>query len=76
MLLQMFVEALFDVCERAGIDDLLDIKNDIFSSTLKLIRETKNIDDKTKEIVLDFFRFLLKFYSISIKKIIQENSPF
>lgn len=73
---EMFVEALFDVCERAGIDDLLDIKNDIFSSTLKLIRETKNIDDRTKEIVLDFFRFLLKFYSISIKKIIQENSPF
>lgn len=70
---KFFVDSLFDVCVRAGIDDLLDIKNDKFDNILKIIKETKNIDKETKEMIGNFFKFLIKYFSFDLKKMIGRN---
>lgn len=62
-----FVDALFDICNRASIDNLLDYKLDKFSNTIKIIRETKNLDQGTKSMIIDLFKFLIKYCSDDFK---------
>ncbi len=62
-----FVDALFDICNRAGINNLLDYKLDKFNNTIKIIKETKNLDQATKLMIIDLFKFLIKYCSIDLK---------
>ncbi len=62
-----FVEALFDICKRAGINNLLDYKVDKFHNTIKIIKETKNLDGETKKMIIDLFKFLIKYCSDDFK---------
>lgn len=62
-----FVDALFDICNRAGINNLLDYKLDKFSNTIKIIKETKNLDQETKLMIIDLFKFLIKYCSDDFK---------
>ncbi|MCI9434380.1 MAG: DUF2974 domain-containing protein [Bacilli bacterium] len=62
-----FVEALFDICNRAGINNLLDYKDDKFNSTIKFIKETKNLDSNTKSMIIDLFKFLIKYCTNDFK---------
>lgn len=63
-----FVNSLFDVCTRAEINNLLDFKADKFSKTIKIIKETKNINQETKRMIIDLFKFLIKYCSNDLKK--------
>lgn len=62
-----FVDALFDICNRAGIDNLLDYKLDKFNNTIKIIKETKNLDQGTKLMIIDLFKFLIKYCTNDFK---------
>lgn len=77
-----FVNALFDVCTRAKINDLLDIKSEKIKCIFEIIKEIKNIDEKTSNMLKDFFKFMFKYYTSEIKlsignkfkKIVEKNS--
>ena len=62
-----FVDSLFDVCTRADINNLIDIKSSKFNNLIKIIKETKNMDQETKRMIIDLFKFILKFCSIDLK---------
>ncbi len=68
---QHFVEALFDVCDRLDIKNLLEIKKDKFN-IVKIMHETKHLDNETKQMVRSFFDFLLKYCISDIKEKITE----
>lgn len=64
---EKFVTSLFDVCRRAGIDDLLDIKSDMLGGILSIVKETKNIDGKTSEMIKEFFSFVFDYFKDDLK---------
>lgn len=62
-----FVESLFQVCSEAEIDNLLDYKADKLSNTIKIIKATKNINQETKDMIIELFKLLVKYCSKDIK---------
>lgn len=64
---EKFIRSLFDVCRRADIDDLLDIKADKIGSILNLVKESKNIDSETSLMIKDFIGFVLNYFKKDIR---------
>lgn len=70
---EKFVKSLFDVCEKAGIDNLLDFKADKLNNTIKIIKATAEMNQETKTMIIDLFKFLIKYCSIDLKDKIFNN---
>ena len=70
---EKFVTSLFDVCRRAGIDNLLDIKSDMLGGILSIIKETKNIDSKTSNMIKEFFSFVFDYFKDDLKMNFDKN---
>ena len=66
-----FVNNLMDVFERAGVDSLLDIKENN-KKLLNIIYETKDIKGKDKDILTDFIQLLIKSATTTKKAEIKE----
>lgn len=64
---KLFVSSLFDVCRRAGIDDLLEIKADKIGSILAILKESKNLDATTSNMIKDFIDFVVNYFKDDIK---------
>lgn len=58
---EKFVVSLFDIFKKADINNLLEII-DNKKLILKLIRESGNIDEETKKMILDFIPFMFRYY--------------
>lgn len=56
-----FVTEFFAIFDRAGIDDLIDIKDSTLPSIIKIIRETRHLKPETKEMMMNFVHFFVDF---------------
>lgn len=56
-----FVTSLFDIFRNADIHNLLEIM-DNRKLILKLIKESSNIDEETREMIFEFISFMVKYY--------------
>lgn len=62
-----FLEDLFDVMKRANINSLLDIKTSTINSIYRILKESKNISPKSKEMIKEFIGYVLDFIKYMIK---------
>ena len=53
-----FVTSVFSILEKAGITDLMEIKESKLTSILKIIKEAKNLDKETKDMLVTGFKDL------------------
>lgn len=58
---ELFIEALFKIFDDLNITSLLDIKANK-KLILNIITKTKNIDSKTKEMLLHFSNLIIKYF--------------
>lgn len=58
---EKFVEALFMIFDRAGVESLMDIMNNK-RLILKLIREAKELDKETGAIIKDFVSIIFNYF--------------
>ena len=56
---EIFVKNLFGVLDRAGIDSLLDIKENKVTSVINIIKETKGLDKETREMIKSLIKFMI-----------------
>lgn len=70
-----FVHDLFDIFKRANIKSLLDLKNNKIKRVLTLIKESKKMDKKSKEIVNKFLKIMIDFFKEESSSIINEKFP-
>ena len=70
---EQFVESLFDICTKAEIDNLVDFKIDKFNNTIKIIKATKELNPETKNMIIDLFKFLVRYCSNDLKNKILPN---
>ena len=64
---------LFSIFERENITTLLDIKKQKMIGIINLIKESKNMDDKSKNMFKDLLMIVIDEYSDNTKKIIKET---
>ena len=64
---------LFSIFERENITTLLDIKKQKMIGIINLIKESKNMDDKSKNMFKDLLMIIIDEYSDNTKKIIKET---
>lgn len=57
---EKFVDNLFNIFRKSEIHDLNDIKKEKVNSIVKIIRETKNLDKESKEMMITGFKSLYK----------------
>lgn len=57
---EKFVSNLFDIFRKLEINDLNDIKKAKINSMIKIIRETRNLDKESKEMMIIGFKSLYK----------------
>lgn len=57
------IQAVFAIFERAGIETLLDIKDAKLSSIMKILKEMKKVDEETRNMVLEFIKFMIENFS-------------
>lgn len=70
-----FVEDLFDVFERAGIDSLLEIKASTLPSLMSILRESKKISPISKQMIRELVKFLIDFFKQESTNFIQSKIP-
>lgn len=70
-----FVHDLFDIFSRAGIKSLLDLRNNKFKKAISLIKESKKLDKKSKEIVSAFLKILFTFLKEESSSMINNKFP-
>lgn len=58
--MEKFVDNLFNIFRKSEIHDLNDIKKEKVNSIVKIIRETKNLDKESKEMMITGFKSLYK----------------
>lgn len=61
------------IFDNAGIDSLLDIKSAKISSFIKIVRESSQLDKKSKDIILDFVSVLLTMIKENVASAIKQN---
>ncbi len=59
---------LFSIFERENITTLLDIKKQKMIGIINLIKESKNMDDKSKNMFKDLLMIIIDEYSDNTKK--------
>ena len=64
---------LFSIFERENITTLLDIKKQKIIGIINLIKESKNMDYKSKNMFKDLLMIVIDEYSDNTKKIIKET---
>ena len=64
---------LFSIFERENITTLLDIKKQKMIGIINLIKQSKNMDDKSKNMFKDLLMIVIDEYSDNPKKIIKET---
>lgn len=57
---EKFVSNLFDIFKKLKINDLNDIKKSKINSIIKIIKETRNLDKESKEMMLTGFKSFYK----------------
>ena len=70
-----FVHDLFSLFKRADIKSLLDIKKNKIKKLHTLIKESKKLDLKSREIVNAFLKFLIEFIKEESTSKISEKLP-
>lgn len=70
-----FVENLSLLFKRAEITSLLDIKNNKIRKLHSLIKESKKLDSKSKEIVNTFIKFLVQFIKEESSNLVGNKFP-
>lgn len=70
-----FVHDLFSLFKRADIKSLLDIKKNKIKKLHTLIKESKKLDLKSREIVNTFLKFLIEFIKEESTSKISEKLP-
>lgn len=55
---EVFIKNLFDVFEKSGIDDFMEIKQAKFRTLYKLYKEARNIDKESKKLLSTCFKDL------------------
>lgn len=64
-----FIDNLTDILDKANIKTLLELKD---ARIFKLIRESKDMNDKTKEILLGFLNLIIDSFKITKKEALKE----
>lgn len=72
---QIFVHDLFSLFKRAEIKSLLDLKKQKIKKVLTLIKESKKIDAKTKEILNEFIKLMVDFIKEESSSLISNKFP-
>ena len=56
-----FINDLFSIMDRAGIESLLSIKENMIKSFIKIVQETKKLDPVHKEKLMSLFKFIIDY---------------
>ncbi|MCX4248978.1 MAG: DUF2974 domain-containing protein [Bacilli bacterium] len=72
---QEFVNNLKELFKRSEIVSLIDIKNNKIRKLHKLIKESKKLDSKSKDIVNTLIKFLLEFIKEESSSLISSKIP-
>ncbi len=58
---EQFVNDLFSVMERAGVESLLDIKENVFSTIKRILQESSKLSPDHRERIMSLFKFIVSY---------------
>lgn len=65
--LEHFVNEMFDVLARAGVDSLMEIKIKNLPILLKILEESKKLDNETRKVIKSLFQLVFDYYRTTPK---------
>lgn len=72
---RVFIHDLFDIFRRAEVKSLLDLRNIKEKKIISLIKESKKLDNKSKEIVSTFIKIMIEFIKEESSSLISSKFP-